>query len=170
MIADAVRCRDGARVDADRHSRPLSHPERKTLMARRKKQVKKSKLMPKTDSPVQPGTIEVVRETMFGPRIVVIRSNAEAAKSMSGQSSTTLARMLGEITADIPSQKERQLIQPDRLVKSLMRNREIQKRLVQKAQEAAEATWPGFNAMLTMMAEREAEFTKALGELGVGVA
>lgn len=138
-------------------------------MARRKKTVRKSKLKPTRTSPVQPGTIEVVRETAFGPKHAVIRTNAEAGKGL--KASPPLLAMLAQITRDLPvPPKESFLIQADRLVESLVRNQELQRRMLTKAQEAADAMWPGYHDMLTLLIEREVEFTKALGDVGVGVA
>lgn len=136
----------------------------------RKKPVRKSKLAPKIDSPVQPGTIEIARPGgLFGTMIAVIRSNAEAAKGL--KASGALSRMLGEIAADMPKpQKDAPMITPDRLVKSLERNRLLQKRLIAKMEDAAEKAWPGFGQMLNLMIERESEFVRALGEIGIGVA
>jgi len=137
-------------------------------IGKKAKPVKKSKLKPVPTSPVQPGTIEIVRETPFGPKYAVIRSNSEAGKGLN--TSPPLLHMLAQITRDIPAPKESFLIQADRLVESLVRNQEIQRRMLTKAQEAADGLWPGFREMLGLMIERELEFTKALGEIGVGVA
>jgi hypothetical protein len=123
---------------------------------------------PKSDTPVQPGTIEVVRETPFGRKYAVIRSNAEAGKGFSG--SPELLHMLAKISRDLPNPKESFLIGADRLVESLHRNQELQRRMVTQSQAAAETAWPGFHDLMNLLVEREREFTKALGEIGVGVA
>jgi len=62
------------------------------------------------------------------------------------------------------------MIGPDRLVESLVRNQELQRRMIDQAREAAEKLWPGYRDMLGLLVEREMEFTKALGEVGIGVA
>lgn len=130
-------------------------------IGKRTKKTKLSKVPPTMTSPVQVGTTELISAGLFGPRIARIRTEAEAAKSVKVRSNE-LQKMLGEICADLPPTGTPQL--------GLIRNREIQQRLVQKAQAAAEHVWPGYNALMRALMERENEFVTALGEIGLGIA
>lgn len=133
-----------------------------------KREAKKNARTPTRTSAIKPGTIEVYRDTEFGRRFAVIRGNAEAFDGLAVQPS--LGRMLMEITRDLPVPEPTPIVRADRLIESWQRNQEIQRRMIKKMQEAVEEKWPGFGAMQGLLVERENEFTRALGDLGVGVA
>jgi hypothetical protein len=129
------------------------------MAARGKKKL--SKVTPSRTIPNQEGTFELHSPGIFGPRSARIRSDEEAARSMKARS-PELQKLLGLVLIGLPATGTPEL--------SLLRNREIQQRMVQHAQAVAEVAWPGFNAMMKALSEREAEFVKALGEIGTGVA
>lgn len=115
----------------------------------RKKAKKLSKVTATRESPIQPGTAEVFGpgaggRGLFGPTVVRIRSDAEIAAT-SQRAGPELEKMLGEIFKEpgLPPHGTGNL---------------------------AETVWPGFNAMMQLLIDRESEFVVALGALGMGVA
>lgn len=106
----------------------------------------------------------VMGQKAFRVPVAIIRSDAEFAKTC--PRGPELATLLGQVMNEpgLPPHGTGDL----RI--SLLRNRAIQSRLIECSIALAEATWPGYHAMMQALGEREMEFTKALGELGVGVA
>lgn len=69
------------------------------------------------------------------------------------RTSLALQRLLGEVLQDIePPSSGRDYDA------SLRRNREIQRRLMERATLLAEETWPGFCELMSALIEREGEF------------
>lgn len=69
-----------------------------------------------------------------------------------------LNKMLGEVLAKVPAPTGGR-----NYTASLIRNREIQRLLAEKATEAAEREWPGFTEMMAELIARELEFIDKAG-------